>query len=233
MDTTIPVIPSNAGRLCSEVFGLELPCSREDYQGAYRAKARELHPDNQETGDEEAFKFLQKVNDLMKELPRVFTIGTKNGQNQGEQFTTDGTPLYELGLGLGPRINGKNCPDCNKKGYRTTQGTAWSYCSSCDDSGMTWVNTEVLTDCKYCKGSGKFTQARSRRVVDCRACRGSGKFRRVEPSRRRCPRCRGTKTIWHEQVEVVHHRCSQCKGTGEVEVLNPVIPKGVLAGLFR
>jgi len=138
--------------------------------------------------------------------------------SQGVQFvTTDGTPLYELGLGLGPLKNGRDCERCQHKGFTEEKSLFGSrLCTNCDWDGQTYGDVT----CRSCNGTGQFKQTRSERVVECRACLGRG----VRRGRRPCPICQG-KTFVGGSEKITYTKCYECKGTGEIELFNAAFPK--------
>src|SRR5208337_3628731 len=69
-----------------------------------------------------------------------------------ELKTTDGRPLSELGLGLGPTQNGRDCDKCHHKGYVEEAIGGWQTCSWCL---MGYAYSEP---CNRCKGTGKFSK---------------------------------------------------------------------------
>jgi len=217
-------IMEKARELARVYFDLELPVTEVALKKAYKQKARELHPDL--GGDEEAFKDLQKAyNFFTSDLARLSGVFS---EGEGELIvlqTVEGIPLAELGLGLGPTTNGKDCPKCDHKGYIKDYGHSWHRCEHCDDDGM--VPREFK--CKRCNGTGTFFTAQGREV-DCRTCRGTGIFKHPYLSKP-CSVCHGSKTVWSQTEQVFYRKCSHCNGTGELEIFNPVVPKGAIAGL--
>lgn len=211
----------NLAYLAKQHFGIDLPCQPEDLKSCYRQACRKLHPDV--GGNEDAFKEMQQAYETLVSFQgkghNVFT----NGDDEILK-TVDGFLLSELGQGLGPTTNGKDCPDCEHKGYQKKAGRSWIFCDKCDMYGF--ASEEGI--CRACSGSGKFTQARSKRVVTCLRCNGTGKW--VNPFRKMlCPYCHGSKTIWDgDETKVYYVKCSACNGTGEIPIWNPVIPKGAL-----
>lgn len=219
---------SKVAKFAQEVFCLELPLGLEELKKAYRKASKKLHPDV-EGGDEEAFKAMRSAYDfiagLYGNMPGIFR---QKSEESGSSFTTvtkEGIPLSELGLGLGPTTNGRDCDICGHNGYTTHHGKHYVVCQACNEQGM--VPKKFC--CRACNGSGKFTQQRTQRVVNCRKCNGTGIF--THPfSSNPCPVCFGTKTLWSEDTRrVFYNRCWKCEGTGEIKIFNPMLPKGALA----
>lgn len=231
--TSTYVNPSSialAERYAREHFGLSLPLTSEDLKSAFRRRAKELHTDT--SGDERTkFQFIamKDAYDFLVKLDGMEFVYGEKGSNSGNVSvaTIDGTPLYELGLGLGPMRNGRDCERCNHRGYTEEQDSYGflhfdSYCYNCDSSGR------VLTreTCRACKGTGKFKQERSGHVVTCRVCSGVGKHPR-NMTYSACPECEG-KGRKEQEKKTRFAKCYECSGTGEIELFSPLLPKGRL-----
>jgi DnaJ-class molecular chaperone len=208
--------------LAGKFFNLSLPCGIGDLKSAYRKASRELHPDL--GGDEEAFKEMRNAYEFLLGLHgKSLGIFKEKEIDSNSKKTVEGISLHNLGQGLGPTQNGRDCPDCEHRGYTVEFGREWKYCDYCDDFG--YIPREF--PCRACNGTGKFTQA-SKRVVNCRICNGTGIFKHPY-LRTICPKCRGSKTIWGKDESSPKYRvCSKCEGKGEIPIWNPVIPKGRL-----
>lgn len=215
-----------AERYAREYFGLSLPITSDELKSAFRRMAKELHTDtsgDQKTKDKfiamkDAYDFLVKL-DGMK-----FVYGEKSTDGQTIRFvTTDGTQLYELGLGLGHMKNGLDCERCQHKGYTEEEDFSSyfdNWCRQCNSTGR----VRTRESCRPCKGTGKFTQERSGRVVDCRVCLGTGKHK-FNMSYSSCPDCNG-RGMKEPPKKTRYVKCYECNGTGEIEIHNPVIAKG-------
>lgn len=237
MTSINPSVIALAEKYAREQFGMSLPLTMEVLKSAFRAKAKELHTDT--SGDERTknlFIEMKKAYDFLVKLETSsFVFGTA-GQSNGHHFameTVDGTPLYELGLGLGHLKNGRDCERCQHKGY-TEEEDLYSFfnpdtlCYRCNMHG----NTRVEGVCRPCKGTGKFTQERSRRVVDCRVCLGTGKSK-FGFTYKTCPDCNGTKRLRNAPKKTRYVKCYECNGTGEIELFNAAWAKGRMAGRSR
>ena len=210
-----------ARELAREGFGLELPLTLDRLKAAFRALALELHPDRG-NGDSAAFCAMMEAYHFLMSLrhraPGIFS----DADIRLTEKTVEGIPLAELGLGIDPMKNAKDCSDCEHRGYLEKYGQAFKVCEVCDQNGL----VPMILTCRACSGLGRFTQ-RSGRVVTCRVCRGTGEFR--HPHRKdSCSECHGSKTIWLDGERVYYERCGACNGAGELEIFNPVIPKGIL-----
>ncbi len=201
-------------------LGLCVPVTIADLKSAYRRRAKELHPDLNPHGTE-LFKTFQEVYEWLTS-PDVLRIIVKIGEAEYTTCTTDGTPLSELGLGFDNTKNGRDCGYCNHRGYHKVVEERYHICRECSGCGYTYANA-----CDACKGTGKFTQKNSKRVVDCLRCKGKGTIHYGTLSRCRADGCnRGYVSRATERV--TYQTCWTCKGIGEIEIYNPVIPKGLL-----
>lgn len=206
-------------------FKLSLPMTAEELKDAFRARARELHPDA--GGDENtahAFSDMKKAYDQLREMESVPGVFRGNGSFRFEiiETTTDGTPLSELGKGLGRVKNGKPCNYCRGQGYTEGAMHDWIFCGHCRGQGK----VPKVYPCRACEGSGKFTQKQSRKVVDCFRCEGTGRF--AHPWHFEvCGECRGLGTV-PTRGRRIYHKCSRCKGAGQTEVFNPVVIKDTI-----
>jgi DnaJ-class molecular chaperone len=138
--------------------------------------------------------------------------------------TTDGSSIFDLGLGLGVTKNGRDCPRCEHRGYTISHTFGYKPCTTCDKDGMSFLETK--SRCRYCKGTGKFKQKHSGRIVDCLSCKGTGIFTHRAPMI--CLACYGRKRVYGQTESQVYEKCYECRGTGEIEIDNPVLRKGLL-----
>ena len=217
-------------------FNFEAPVAFEDLKKKYRQESKRLHPDSgSPDNSEEGFKNLSAAFDGLKQLyqlgSRLFDAEPMEAVEEGEpqppkmpRETVDGTSLSELGLGLGPTTNGRECTRCEARGYTIVEEHGRSRCPKCTGEGR--QPREFV--CFPCHGTGKFMQRRSGRIVDCRVCQGTGVFKHHFFTEW-CTACGGTGKTSNDRVTHIYAlKCDDCKGTGEIEVWNPVLPKGRL-----
>jgi molecular chaperone DnaJ len=213
-----------AERYAREYFGLSLPLTSDELKSAFRRMAKELHTDtsgDQKTKDK--FIAMKYAYDFLVRLDGMkFVYGDRAKEGETVSLaTTDGTQLYELGLGLGHLKNGRDCERCQHKGY-TEEEDFSSYfndlCRNCNSTGR--VRTSGR--CNPCGGTGKFKQLRSQRVVTCRVCMGSGGNQNTYQT---CTVCNGSGRK-KQPKKVRYAKCYECNGTGEIELFSPLFPKG-------
>lgn len=122
------------------------------------------------------------------------------------------------------------CKDCNGTGERVIyHPISIDPCDRCTSRRIFFgwserVSTgKIKVRCKSCRGSGKFKQQRSGKIVDCRDCSGNG-YKYIT-----CPKCKGHKTIFTKSY-TTKEVCYFCGGAGKVKInpFNPVIPKGAV-----
>lgn len=123
------------------------------------------------------------------------------------------------------------CKNCNGTGERVIHHPiGFDPCDRCTISTRIFFGYydrvptgRIKVACKSCKGSGKFRQRRSGKIVDCRDCSGNG-YKYIT-----CPKCKGLKTIFGKSY-TTKEVCYFCGGAGKVKInpFNPVIPKGAV-----
>lgn len=212
--------------LAETYFGLTLPVNSVDLKKAYRAQCMKLHPDV--GGDARDFKAMNEIYKRLTEEDVIAYTFASESEFRGAARTVDGLLLSELGLGLGPTTNGVDCYACKHKGYLVAYNKKRVRCSLCNGLGV----EPFIVACNACKGTGKFKQARSKRIVECRVCNGSGEYRRLSPARRmhNCRRCHGNGEMYVADTSSKYYvKCHTCDGTGELPMFNPVLQKAVLS----
>lgn len=213
-------------------FNVDLPVLSSLLKQRFREASRRLHPDV--GGDEEQFKRMKAAYEGI--LKSGLTV---ESQDQTERLV-DGTPLSQLGLGLGPNTNGRDCEDCGAKGYRKHQDMKFVNCKTC-------LGVGVLQPCRACSTTGRFT-LRNGNKVSCRRCNAKGFIIRSDLRRpfmgwtpwdiqftglSICPHCLGSGTAGEQTGKVLYYRCGGCNGTGEIKIYNPVILKGAMTQAQR
>ena len=211
--------------------------SDEDLQRSYRQGSRRTHPDLN-PNDPEAGRKFQEVCTAYETLKGKATKVGATGK------TEEGDLITDLGQGLGPLVNGKDCLTCKGKGYITEETHGWVRCTTCPGQG--WY----FPPCRRCNGTGKYKVNGVARG-ECRGCLGTGKWNKQVP----CPTCnkegvsnRPSRDPWGRydifgifgdprqarlgEVRTVEahkfHTCQSCNGCGEVRIFNPALKKGIL-----
>ena len=207
--------------LAKQYFDLKLPIEATDLKAAYRKKVKDLHPDRNENDTTVMFQEMQAAYTKLSESEAILEV-TGNAS-----ATIEGISLADLGTGLSLVVNSVPCEYCQGKGYSTEVGSRFVECTDCDTMGL------ALKTCPQCRGSRGFTTLDGSHIT-CRSCDdlgtvpNKGDFNWFERFwSKLCSSCNGTKrkTVPYGQI---YRRCYTCKGLGEIQIFNPVIPKGRL-----
>ncbi len=223
-----------------EVLGVRPDASDEELKRAYRAKAREFHPDaNQDDGDNgERFKEISLAYEVLKDPERrarydrfgpegVFGTGAGAG-GAGDPFAGGLGDLFDAffngmgasGMGGRPRHTGPvPGPDAELVLRLDFREAVFGVQRDVD------VQTPVR--CDSCDGTGARAGSAP---IRCPECQGSGELRRVRQSilgqvitAVPCHRCQGS-------GETIDDPCPDCRGEGrrnEHRTLTVDIPAGV------
>lgn len=167
-------------RLAMQIMILEFPTDAGTLKRPRRSLAHQYHPDHRE-GDDTDFKRLSEAYAYIKEHAELFI---ESESSEYEIHMIDGTPLCELGLGLGPTTNGKPCDECAGLGHRPTLQPVRVPCGACENG---WVDLHAA----YPKAHGEGAKR------CCFCCLGLGRRYESRPQGARmfCPTCRGTGEI--------------------------------------
>ncbi len=186
--------------ICQRIFNLSFPPTEIELKSAFRSLSKERHPDT--GGSHREFIDLKEAYDML--LGYVI---------EGKKYvdkTTQGDLLVDLGNGLGPTTNGAHCKNCNSLGYRIETRTSHYRIIDCSFCGVR---------CGRCSGRGRLITG------ECPECKGSGTFRFRNIG---CTFCRGRGNYSKPILTQVYITCSTCEGTGEIKIMNPVLPKGAV-----
>ncbi len=227
-----------------EVLGVSRGASADEIKKAYRAKAKQLHPDrNSDNPDAEAqFKEVNEAYDALKDPERkaaydrfghaAFEGGMGGGGPRGRgpagaqgDFASAFSDVFEDlfgdfmgGRGGGGRQRASRGSDL-RYNLRLTLEEAYSGLQKT-------INVTTLATCDACKGTGAEGGAEP---VTCPTCSGMGKVRAQQgffTVERTCPTCNGL-------GQIVKNPCKACAGAGRVEktrALSVDIPAGVETG---
>lgn len=149
-----------AGNVIVTLFSdLTFPCTIDALKDSFRRASKRCHPDA--GGSHDQFIHLKREYDRLLRDPSTFTIARTHAR------TVDGADLSDLGLGLGPTTNGKDCPECKRVGYRTytnwrerpcpqRRRIGWSTLCYCHSDGMIRERSgDYHTRCARCDGTGE------------------------------------------------------------------------------
>ena len=227
-----------------ETLGVAKGASADELKKAYRAKAKELHPDrNPDKPNAEAdFKDVNEAYDILKDAEKkaaydrfghaAFEGGTgasaggggfrPQGGDFGSAFSDVFDDLFgDFMGGQGGR----------QRGGQTTRGSDLRYNLrvSLEDAyagKQTVINVPGSTACEQCSGTGA---AGGAEPTTCPTCSGLGKVRAQQgffTIERGCPTCGG-------RGQTIKDPCTGCAGQGRVQKdrsLNVNIPAGVETG---
>ncbi|MBI3591717.1 MAG: molecular chaperone DnaJ [Candidatus Melainabacteria bacterium] len=213
-----------------EILGVSRDATDDEIKKAFRQKARQYHPDNKETGNEETFKGVNQAYEILSD-PQKRTIYDQYGMNG---FRGAGGTEFDFGFGdlsdIFSQFFGQT------RAHRTTtgpeRGTDIRYelviefleaINGCTKQAV----TQPLEECAICKGTGAKPGSK---LKDCRSCNGLGEVRMVSESFfgqvtqiGTCPSCNGS-------GKIVEQACSECNGKGQKRIKKTIdvkIPCGV------
>jgi molecular chaperone DnaJ len=226
-----------------EVLGVRRDASDDELKRAYRAKAREFHPDaNQDdAGNGERFKEISLAYEVLKDPERrarydrygpegVFGAGAGTG-GAGDPFGGGLGDLFDAffnGMG-GPGAGGRGRRNGPIPGPDAEMVLRLSFREAVFGVPRQ-VEVDAPVHCDSCEGSGAQPGTAA---VRCPDCQGAGELRRVRQSilgqvitAVPCPRCQGS-------GQFIERPCADCGGEGrrnERRTLTVDIPAGVDEG---
>ena len=227
-----------------ELLGLKKGASADEIKKAYRAKAKELHPDrNADKPDaEDQFKEVNEAYEVLKDADKkaaydryghaAFEGGMGGGGRPGGGFGQQGdfasafSDVFDDlfgdfrggGRGGGGRQRAARGADL-RYNLRVTLEDAYGGLQKT-------INVPTSVQCGECHGSGAEGGAEP---VTCPTCSGMGKVRATQgffTVERTCPTCSGL-------GQIIKNPCSSCGGQGRVQKersLSVNIPAGVETG---
>jgi len=223
-----------------ELLGLSKGASADEIKKAYRAKAKELHPDrNADNPNAEAqFKEVNEAYDVLKDADKkaaydrfghtAFEGGMGGGGRPGGQgdFTSAFSDVFDdlFGdfMGGERRSGGRN---------RATRGSDLRYNLRVSlEEAYTGLQKSIKVptsvQCGSCNGTGAESGSEP---TTCPTCSGMGKVRATQgffTVERTCPTCSGL-------GQMIKNPCRSCSGAGRVEKdrsLSVNVPAGVETG---
>ncbi|MEI6098088.1 MAG: molecular chaperone DnaJ [Alphaproteobacteria bacterium] len=225
-----------------DVLGVPKGSSSEDLKKAYRAKAKELHPDRN-TADPNAeaqFKEVNEAYDVLKDADKkaaydrfghaAFEGGARGpgggGGGGNPDFASAFSDVFEdlFGdfMGRGGTPGGRS---------RAQRGSDLRYnlrvsLEEAFKGVQKTINVPSSVACDTCRGTGA---EGATEPITCPTCSGMGKVRAQQgffTVERTCPTCNG-------QGQIVKNPCKVCSGAGRIErerALSVNIPAGVETG---
>ena len=223
-----------------ELLGLSKGASADEIKKAYRAKAKELHPDrNADNPNAEAqFKEVNEAYDVLKDADKqaaydrfghaAFEGGMGGGGRPGGQgdfssaFSDVFDDLFGDFMGGGRRSGGRN---------RATRGSDLRYnlrvsLEEAYKGLQKSIKVPTSVQCGSCNGTGAESGSEP---TTCPTCSGMGKVRATQgffTVERTCPTCSGL-------GQMIKNPCRSCSGAGRVEKdrsLSVNVPAGVETG---
>jgi molecular chaperone DnaJ len=213
-----------------ETLGLGRTASKDEIRSAYRALARQWHPDvNKDQQAEGRFKEINEAYQILSDderralYDRYGHAGVDQGSMGGFGGFTDFQDIFEDFFGFGMRGARRQGP---QRGADLRYDLEISF-----EQAVFGCHREIQLNkkeaCPTCRGSGAEPGTSPLR---CSECQGTGQIRRAQQSIfgsfvnvATCPRCNGS-------GEVITTPCSECHGAGQVERARKIsvdIPAGV------
>jgi len=229
-----------------ETLGVNRSASAEEMKKAYRAKAKELHPDRNpgDAGAEARFKELNEAYDVLKDEQSRAAYdqfghaafeggmggrGPQGGPGFGPDFSASMSDIFGdlFGdfMGGGGRQRGRPNDGGRSRGQDLRYNMELSL-EEAFEGKKAQVRVPSSVQCDTCHGSG--AEAGSKPIV-CPTCQGNGKVRASQgffTIERTCPTC-------HGRGQTIEKPCKVCHGAGRVErerTLSVNIPAGVEDG---
>ncbi len=221
-----------------DVLGTKRGASADEIKKAYRSRAKELHPDrNQSNPQAEAqFKEVNEAYEVLKDDQRkaaydrfghaAFQNGMGARGGQQNDFASAFSDVFEdlFGDFMGGRGTGGGRP-------RATRGSDLRYnlritLEEAFAGIQKTITVPTALNCTACQGTGSEGASEPK---TCPTCSGMGKVRAQQgffTVERTCPTCNGA-------GQIVTNPCKVCHGAGRVEkdrTLSVNIPQGVETG---
>ncbi len=227
-----------------DILGVARGASADELKKAYRAKAKELHPDRN-TADPNAeaqFKEVNEAYDVLKDDNKkaaydryghaAFEGGNggagRGGFQQGDFASSFSDVFEDL---FGDFMGGRGGQAGAQGRARAQRGSDLRYnlrvsLEEAHQGIQKTINVPSSQTCDICRGSGAEGGADP---VTCPTCSGMGKVRAQQgffTVERTCPTCNG-------MGQIIKNPCRNCGGQGRVEkerALSVNIPQGVETG---
>lgn len=222
-----------------EILGVERNATADQIKKAFRSRARHLHPDNKESGDEVAFKELAAAYEILSDdqkrslYDRYGHEGLAGGAGGFEGVDlgafSDLSEIFAQFFGAG------GSPRSGFRRSAVNRGADLKFDLELDFIEAVFglekkISVKHLEDCKDCGGSGA---AAGSGPVRCSTCQGQGQIRQTTQTFLghftqviTCPNC-------HGEGQRVEKPCGNCKGRGQVRKASDLeikIPPGIDSG---
>jgi molecular chaperone DnaJ len=233
------VLSTKSKRDYYEVLGVSKSAAAEEIKKSFRNKARSLHPDNKESGDEAAFKELAEAYEVLSDANKRAAYDRYG--HEGVQGSTRGFDNVDFsnfaGFGIDDIIDlffGGGMRAGTRRGG-PEQGAHLKYDLEIDFLEAVFgvekkVSVRRLEECESCVGSGA---APGSTAVPCVTCAGLGQVQQVVNSWfgqsirvMDCPACQGL-------GQKVDKPCRDCKGEGLIKKAREFsvkVPAGIESG---
>ena len=222
-----------------DVLGVGRQASADELKKAYRAKARELHPDrNKDNPDAESqFKEVNEAYDVLKDSQKKAaydqfghaavdgSMGGGGGGRGGGDFGSAFSDVFEDLFGDFMGGGGRGRQQRARRGADLRYNLAVTLEEAFTGKQAT-ISVPGATACEKCSGTGAEGGAQPQ---SCPTCQGHGKVRAQQgffTIERTCPTCTG-------QGQIIKDPCKACAGAGQVRkerALNVQVPPGVETG---
>ncbi len=202
-----------------EILEVSRQSSSEEIKRSFRLKARNLHPDNKNSGDEAAFKELAEAYEVLSDdqkralYDRYGHEGVKGSTHSFDNFDFSSfagfgiDELIESFFGGGFRTSRRSGPE---------PGSHLQYELQIDFLEAVFgvekkISIKRLQECEECKGSGAEPESKT---ITCSTCTGTGQVQQVINSWfgqsirvSECPSCQGS-------GKHIEKPCRGCHGIG-------------------
>lgn len=225
-----------------EVLGVSKDASSEEIKKAFRGRARSLHPDNKDSGDEAAFKELAEAYEVLSDQNKRSTYDRYGHEGvRGSTRGFDNVDFSSFGqFGIDDFIDFFFNAGGGRGGFGgrrggPEQGAHLKYDLEIEFLEAVFgaekkVSVRRLEDCGTCSGSGA---APGSSPITCVSCAGMGQVQQVVTSWfgqsirvMDCPACNGL-------GQKIEKPCRDCRGEGLVKKEREFqlkVPAGIEAG---
>jgi molecular chaperone DnaJ len=223
-----------------EILGLPRTADATEIKRAFRNRARDLHPDNKDSGDEAAFKELAEAYEVLSDEQRralYDRYGHEGVKGAGHSFDNfDFSSFSNFGIDDIMQFFFSGGAHAQFRHGGPEQGAHLKYDIEIDfEEAVFGVDKKIslkrLEECETCKGSGA---AAGSQINQCKTCGGMGQVQQVVNSWfgqsvriGPCPNCEGS-------GKHIEKPCRECKGDGLIRKTRDFdvkIPAGIESGM--